>query len=57
MSSSTEEQIREAHEAAELAGISWYIDPLTGYKVLTRSFLLSRGRCCGSGCRHCPYER
>ena len=24
--------------------------------VFTRKFLLKRGQCCGSGCRHCPYE-
>lgn len=26
-----------------------------GLFVLTRAFLLRRGYCCGSGCRHCPY--
>jgi hypothetical protein len=24
-------------------------------KVFTAAFLLQRGYCCGSGCRHCPY--
>jgi hypothetical protein len=24
--------------------------------VFTREFHLRRGSCCGSGCRHCPYE-
>ena len=23
--------------------------------VMTESYLLSRGYCCNSGCRHCPY--
>lgn len=32
-----------------------YIDPDTGNTVLTAEFLLSRGYCCESGCRHCPY--
>lgn len=27
-----------------------------GLVVFTREFHLKRGRCCGSGCRHCPYE-
>jgi len=45
-----------SHEAAERLCQNSYRDPETGYHVLTRSFLLSRGRCCGSGCRHCPYE-
>ena len=26
-----------------------------GLMVLTAKFLLERGYCCGSGCRHCPY--
>ncbi|MBI3925193.1 MAG: hypothetical protein HY319_06605 [Armatimonadetes bacterium] len=26
-----------------------------GRMVLTERFLLRRGYCCGSGCRHCPY--
>lgn len=33
-----------------------YIDPDTGFAVLTAEFLLKRGYCCGSGCRHCPYD-
>ncbi|MCX7412631.1 MAG: DUF5522 domain-containing protein [Planctomycetia bacterium] len=24
--------------------------------VFTAAFHLKRGHCCGSGCRHCPYE-
>lgn len=27
-----------------------------GYKVFTAQFLLKRGYCCESGCRHCPYS-
>ena len=34
----------------------YYIDPVTGYQVMTSLALLKRGRCCGSGCRHCPYS-
>lgn len=26
-----------------------------GYVVFTAAYLLRRGYCCGSGCRHCPY--
>jgi len=26
-----------------------------GFVVMTSSFLLKRGYCCGSGCKHCPY--
>jgi hypothetical protein len=25
------------------------------YMVLTENYLLNRGYCCQSGCRHCPY--
>jgi hypothetical protein len=25
------------------------------YRVFTEFYLLSRGNCCRSGCRHCPY--
>nr|KAF6266998.1 hypothetical protein mPipKuh1_001757 [Pipistrellus kuhlii] len=32
-----------------------YVDPATGYLVLTRLAHKQRGRCCGSACRHCPY--
>jgi hypothetical protein len=27
-----------------------------GLLVYTAAFHLNRGSCCGSGCRHCPYE-
>ncbi len=27
-----------------------------GFVVFKESFLIKKGSCCGSGCRHCPYE-
>lgn len=27
-----------------------------GYIVLTESFHLKKGFCCGNGCMHCPYH-
>jgi hypothetical protein len=27
-----------------------------GNIVMTESFHMKRGRCCGNGCLHCPYE-
>ncbi|MGA0040564.1 MAG: DUF5522 domain-containing protein [Pirellulales bacterium] len=27
-----------------------------GFLVFTAAYHLKRGECCGSGCRHCPYE-
>jgi hypothetical protein len=43
------------HRAAVDAGQAGYTDPDTGLFVLTAAFHLSRGSCCGMGCRHCPY--
>jgi hypothetical protein len=27
-----------------------------GKVVFTKEYHLKRGSCCGSGCKHCPYE-
>lgn len=32
----------------------WYLE--NGLLVYTAAYHLKRGSCCGSGCRHCPYE-
>ena len=50
-------QIISAHNAALDAGADTYIDPRSGYTVLTAGYLARRGQCCESGCRHCPYVR
>jgi hypothetical protein len=34
-------------------GLDFYFED--GLMVLTRRYLLNRGYCCGSGCRHCPF--
>lgn len=44
-----------AHELAQKLGRPTYIDPQSGYTVLTAGALAARGHCCGNGCRHCPY--
>lgn len=44
-----------AHEEAVRRGATTYPDPTTGLLVLTVSAHLTRGACCASGCRHCPY--
>lgn len=49
------QDIEDLHNQACLRHLNSYNDPLTGYRVLTRYFLQSRGNCCGNGCRHCPY--
>lgn len=33
----------------------YYIDE-NGKVIFTEEYHLRRGRCCGSGCKHCPYE-
>jgi hypothetical protein len=36
-------------------GEDFYVE--NGLYVFTANFLLRRGYCCGSGCRHCPYPK
>ena len=35
-------------------GVDYYLE--NGLLVFTSTFLLKRGYCCESGCRHCPYK-
>jgi hypothetical protein len=39
---------------AQLEPDDFYTTP-EGYIVFTEKYLLKRGFCCKSGCRHCPY--
>lgn len=48
-------EIEELHERACEEGKSTYRDPRTGKHVMTENFLIERGYCCDSNCRHCPY--
>ncbi|MBN8676735.1 MAG: hypothetical protein J0M29_00840 [Chitinophagales bacterium] len=36
-------------------GVDYYQEK--GCWVFTEHYLLKRGQCCGSGCRHCPYRK
>jgi hypothetical protein len=45
-----------AHDAAVQRGEDRYTDPVSGARVFTELFHRRRGFCCGSGCRHCPYD-
>lgn len=38
----------------ELVEDDYYIE--NGLLVFTQAYHLKRGACCGSGCRHCPYQ-
>ena len=40
--------------ASKLDPADYYFDG--PYMVFTAAYLLKRGTCCGSGCRHCPYR-
>ena len=50
------EAAQRAHVEAEARGDPGYIDPHTGLYVMTAQQHRERERCCGSGCRHCPYS-
>lgn len=49
------ERATRAHDAACARGQDGYIDPETGYFVMSAVALQRRQWCCGNGCRHCPY--
>lgn len=42
-------------EQTFVEGLDFYFDE--GLMVLTRKYLLERGSCCDTGCRHCPYSK
>ena len=48
-----ERETEAVSSCAALPG-EFYFD--AGRMVFTASYHLRRGCCCGSGCRHCPYE-
>ena len=49
------EPIKQLHQQAVLNKQLTYLDPNTGYAVFTAYALKQRKKCCGCGCRHCPY--
>lgn len=49
------DEICHRHEQAMSHGEGGYLDPQTGFFVMTAQYLADRGFCCGNGCRHCPY--
>lgn len=48
-------------EPGKFAAMSKELEPedfyysAEGYIVFTEAYHLKRGRCCQSGCKHCPY--
>lgn len=55
----TEEErtIHRIHWEACEAHKQMYVDPGSGYKVFTEYAHRRRGTCCGSACRHCPFNQ
>ncbi|MEK9697377.1 MAG: DUF5522 domain-containing protein, partial [Candidatus Poseidoniales archaeon] len=51
-----EQNIKRIHNLAVSRGAKTYLDPETRFLVMTSEFLKSRGSCCESGCRHCPWD-
>ena len=45
-----------AHDTAVKQKMKTYEDPDTGNLVFTEFGLKQKGRCCGCGCRHCPFQ-
>ena len=55
---SDDEEVSDQQDAAEpsnpvMEGEDYYLEG--ALMVFTERFLLRRGFCCESGCRHCPY--
>ena len=49
-----EENKKVQGEKVKLLPSDFYMDG--NRKVMTEQYHIKRGYCCGSGCRHCPYE-
>ena len=50
------EDLHKLHDAAVAANQPTYRDPSTGNRCFTAATLRKRGKCCGCGCRHCPFN-
>jgi len=48
-------EILRRHAEALDRNVPVYSDPTSGLSVFTAEFLATRGYCCESGCRHCPF--
>ena len=44
----------DKNENKLIEGEDYYVTP-EGYRCFTEQYLLKRGYCCESGCKHCPY--
>ena len=48
-------EILACHAEAIEHGHDGYLDPVSGFFVMTATYHIARGTCCESDCRHCPY--
>lgn len=48
--------IEDIHATACAKGEHSYVDPTTGLLVFSALSHKARGKCCGSRCRHCPFQ-
>lgn len=51
-----DQQTMRLHDEACARGEDTYVDPATGYRVITEVGHRHRGSCCGNRCRHCPFD-
>jgi len=50
------ELFKRLHDDAVERGDDFYVDPDTQAFVFTEVYHRNRGECCGSNCRHCPFD-
>jgi hypothetical protein len=53
MATEQNRSVESASGKALVEGVDYYVE--NGLYVFTQHYLLKRGYCCQSGCRHCPY--
>jgi hypothetical protein len=49
--------LEDLHKIACEKEEEMFLDPKTGYYMMTAFYLKKRGKCCGSGCKFCPYKK
>ncbi len=50
------EEVLSCHALAITRNEDGYIDPVSGFFVMTSKYHLDGGSCCENQCRHCPYR-
>ncbi|MBK9335896.1 MAG: hypothetical protein IPM98_04670 [Lewinellaceae bacterium] len=55
MSKTSTPEPQQQQSTPLLEGRDYYLEK--GYFVFTEHYLQQQGKCCGSGCRHCPWRK